>query len=218
MAKVDAAVGTPTAAYESGHAALAVIAGTNWDELTAIGTFSLAAVTALLVIGVLFAWRQLRATRVATQLEANVDLLREYRSTTMRLQRAQLRQLPECDPNQGLEQLSADDREALENVFHYLDQVGMLVSVGMLEIDSIARFLGGSAQAMWRCAAPFIYADREVHARPTYQRHLEYLSARLDREMPATEDAILALDANPPPDAQSGHSSAPPGRNPPPVL
>jgi hypothetical protein len=89
--------------------------------------------------------------------------------------------LPLCDPLRGLEQLGSDDREALEMICHYLDNVGTLVAQGLLRPEPAAAFLGGSATGMWRTTAPFILAERKVNDRPTYQRHFEHLVSVFER-------------------------------------
>jgi hypothetical protein len=170
---------------------------TGWTALVAIGTLALALATAVLV---LFTWRAARAAAKAVQLEAYIDLQREYRSKEMRLARAALYQLPRCDRSKGLAQIHDPDlREKFERVAHYLDNVGTLYSVGLLGIRPAAAFFGGSAKNMWRQLGPYIYSEREVKNSPTYQFHFENLAAAL-RDMDV-DGPILALNTWPPTDA-----------------
>jgi len=132
--------------------------------------------TLLLVVGVIVALLALRETRRVTQLPAVIDLLREYRSEPMRLARVSIHNLPPCDPEWGFEQLGRD-REAVERVSHFLDNVGLLIAEKLLKPKPAAMFLGGSALGMWDVLAPYIDAERRVNNRPTYQRHFEHAAA-----------------------------------------
>jgi len=147
---------------------------TGWNVVIALATVVLAVATVALVAGVFVAAYTLRESRRAAQLSAAVDLLREYRRQDMRLARFALHRLPPCDPSRGLEQLSHTDREALELVSHYLDNIGSLVARRLLRPEPAASFLGGSAIGIWSAIAPYVRAERAAGRRPTYQRHFEY--------------------------------------------
>lgn len=123
---------------------------------------------------------QLKDTRRATELSASIDLLREYRSRKMRLARQTVHDLPDWppDPKGGLNQLEQEEREAVELVSHYLDNLGLFVKRGLLEPHTAAAFLGLSALGMWIKLAPWIYSERQTKpSRWDYQRHFEDVAA-----------------------------------------
>jgi hypothetical protein len=153
----------------------------GWDALVACGTLALAAVTVVLAFvtreGVRAASDSARDARAANQLPAVMELLKEYRSPEMRQARVTVLQgLRQCDPTKGLEQLNVGQREAVEMVSHFLDNLGVLVAFDMLKPEPAAAFLGGSTLAIWRTAGPFIEAERRVNDRATYQRYFEHLA------------------------------------------
>lgn len=76
-------------------------------------------------------------------------------------------------------------------VSHLLDNIGLLIAKGLLEPAPAATFLGGSAVGMWKLLAPFIYAERRVNDRETYQRYFEDAAARFDGTDIAGEIAKL---------------------------
>jgi hypothetical protein len=168
---------------------------------TAAGTILLAAATYWLVRGTqraaTAAGEELHETKAATQLAAYIDLLREYRSQPMRMARTRIHRLGECDRSRGLTQLGRRDREGVEMISHYLDNVGLLVSEELLGPEPAAAFLGGSAEGMWRKLGPYIYAERRERG-PTYQRHFEYLAAVFSGM--EYETKIERLPRLPPPD------------------
>ena len=103
----------------------------------------------------------------------------------MRHARLRIHRLPPCRDEQGLSQLDGRDREAVEAVSHYLDNLGTLVARDLLDIGSVATFLGLSACSIWDELAPFIRAERRTKPkRESYQRHFEDMVARLnDRDL-----------------------------------
>ena len=151
----------------------------GWNAIVALSTTGL-------LVGLVIALRQLGESRRATQLPAIIDLLREYRRHEMRMARWRVGRLKPCDPDHGLDQLDAEDREAVELLTHFLDNVGLLVRNDLLAVKPVATFLGLSALGVWENVEPYIRAERRVvsHAKPrrlTYQRHFEDLVARFDR-------------------------------------
>ena len=148
----------------------------RWEPLgtwlVALGTLSLAFVTFRLAVD----------ARKAIEVPAVMELLREYRSEGMRLARDRIRtQLdrPKAQSHAplGMAGLVGQQREDAEMVAHYLDYLGLLVWSEYVRLEPFERYLGGSAQHMWRILGPFIEAEREMRG-PTYQMFFEDLVQR----------------------------------------
>jgi hypothetical protein len=136
---------------------MTLVAWAGWEPMLSIATVVLAAATVALVVGVLIAWRTLVASRKATQLESYIDVLREYRGADMLAARRRIR---DFDYACILEEIPLGDRELVEMVGNYLDQIGVLVKLGLLDVKPAGAFLGGSARNMWEKLAPIIHAER----------------------------------------------------------
>lgn len=168
----------------------------GWSAIVAIATCAL-------VFGVVAAAWAIKDARRATQLAAAIDLLREYRSDELRDARRRIGNLPPFDPQdsrRGFDQFAIPDREIVERLSNFLDNIGVLVAQKLLTPEPAAAFFGGSARAMWIKLAPYIYDERGRPGRRTYQRHFEDFVYRLSR-MPF-EQRIDELGVSPPADAE----------------
>lgn len=157
------------------HGWEAVWAWQGWAAVIAIGT-------GFAALGVFLARGALIQDRRATQLAAAIDLLREYRSSEMREARRKIHHFAYEDGSK-LEDLKDGDREAVELVGHYLDNVGLLVEHELLSIGPARAFLGGSALVMWEKLELIIRAERTKGGlRSSYQAHFEDFVAQMDRD------------------------------------
>jgi hypothetical protein len=160
----------------------------GWIAVTALGTL-------LLFVGVFAAIWAIRQDRKASQMEAVIDLIREHRSPEMRKARKMLydlvrqadpEQIPPVDPALGINVLSPEHQEALEQVSHFLDGVALLVQRKLLQIRHAETYFGLSIISMWDAIGPYIYAERQRaeisgdYRRVTYQRHFEDLAAKMN--------------------------------------
>ena len=65
-----------------------IVLATNWQAATAIATIVYAVCTALALLGVLFIWKQLKATNRARRLEALTQIYTELHSEQAKSDRA----------------------------------------------------------------------------------------------------------------------------------
>ncbi|MGW8971941.1 DUF4760 domain-containing protein [Streptomyces platensis] len=121
-------------------------------------------VVALVVSGAA-ALRQLRLAQHANALPVLVDLFREHRS--VRLARARHfvhQQLPDCDLSAGLAGLPEDEGDLVRELAWYYDNLGALVAHGVVDIEPISGYLGGSVISVWESMEPLVEAERAKRA------------------------------------------------------
>ncbi|MFD4740707.1 hypothetical protein ACFWNQ_25575 [Streptomyces virginiae] len=151
-----------------------------------------ALVVSLVALGISGAvsWRQLRLTEHANTLPVVVDLFREHRS--VRLARARSfvhEELPACDLSLGLAGLPAEGQELVRELAWYYDNLGALVTHGVVEIEPVSGYLGGSVVTVWEKMEPLVAVERARRARnslPDPNRWQEYFENlyHLVREVP----------------------------------
>lgn len=101
-------------------------------------------------------WRQLRLSEKANTLPV-VDLFREHR--TVRLARARAfahKELPACDLSLGLAGLPDEGRDLVRELAWYFDNLGALVTHGVVEIERVSGYLGGSVVSVWEHMKPLV--------------------------------------------------------------
>jgi hypothetical protein len=149
----------------------------------------LVSVVALRVSG-LVSVRQLRLTEHANTLPVLVDLFREHRSARL----AQARQVvyeqsPTWDLSAGLEGLPESERDLVRELAWFYDNLGALVTHGVVDIEPVSGYLGGSVISVWERLEPLVQAERVKRARndlPDPNRWQEYFeNLYLDRGIAA---------------------------------
>ncbi|WP_405407144.1 hypothetical protein [Streptomyces decoyicus] len=149
-------------------------------------------VVALMVSGAVSV-RQLRLTAHANTLPVLVDLFREHRS--VRLARARQfvhEQLPVCDLSAGLAGLPEDGQDLVRELAWYYDNLGALVAHGVVDIEPVSGYLGGSVISVWEHIEPLVAAERARRAQnalPDPNRWQEYFENlyHLVLDMPAEQ-------------------------------
>ncbi|MGH1556471.1 DUF4760 domain-containing protein [Streptomyces sp. L7] len=112
----------------------------------------LVSVGALLVSGAA-SYRQLRPAAHANTLPVLVELFREHRSDYPAEARWFVHQeLPGRDVSEGL--------HSLRDLAWFYDNLGALVAHGIVDIDPVSGYLGGSVISTWESMAPLIAAHR----------------------------------------------------------
>ncbi|MFE2103546.1 hypothetical protein, partial [Streptomyces sp. NPDC059468] len=160
------------------------------------GAMEIAAlVVSLVAFGVSGAvsWRQLRLSKQANTLPVVVDLFREHRS--VRLARARtfvLEELPACDLSLGLAGLPDEGQDLVREPAWYYDNLGALVTHGVVEIEPVSGYLGGSVISVWEHMEPLVAVERARRAQNAlpdpnrWQAYFENLY-HLVRETPAEQ-------------------------------
>ncbi|WP_043457645.1 DUF4760 domain-containing protein [Streptomyces fulvoviolaceus] len=137
--------------------------------------------------------RQLRLTEHANTLPVLVDLFREHRSVHLaRARQVVHEQLPACNLAAGLEGLPESERDLVRELAWFYDNRGALVTHGVVDIEPVSGYLGGSVISVWERLEPLVQAERAKRARndlPDPNRWQEYFENlyHLVREMPAEQ-------------------------------
>jgi len=140
---------------------------------TAIGLSDVVAVLALVIsfgaaaAGYHFGRLQTRTAREANQIPALVDLFREHRSQPLADARHFVRSgaLADCDLAVGLEGLPPDMQVPVRDLMWFYDNLGALVAHGIVDLEPVAGYLGGSVLECWTRLAPLVRAERERRAK-----------------------------------------------------
>jgi hypothetical protein len=122
--------------------------------------------------------RQLRLTEHANTLPVLVDLFREHRSVRLaQARRVVHERLPSCDLSAGLAGLPEDDRDLVRELAWFYDNLGALVAHGVVDIEPVSGYLGGSVISVWEGVQPLVQAERAKRTRnamPDPNRWQEY--------------------------------------------
>jgi hypothetical protein len=127
------------------------------------------AATALLVsltaavVAYYFGRRQSVTARQANQMPVLVDLFREHRSEKLANARAFVHTLGEGDfeLGQGLAGLPADMQIGVRELMWFYDNLGALVAHGIVDLEPVAGYLGGSVMDCWTKLTPLVNGERE---------------------------------------------------------
>ncbi|MEU0646128.1 DUF4760 domain-containing protein [Streptomyces umbrinus] len=109
--------------------------------------------------------RQLRLTEHTNTLPVLVDLFREHRS--MRMARARevvFEQLPGWDLSAGMEGLPEAERNLIRELAWFYDNLGALVTHGVVDIEPVSGYLGGSVISVWEGMEPLVRVERSKRA------------------------------------------------------
>jgi hypothetical protein len=136
-------------------------------------------------------WRQLRLAQHANTLPVLVDLFREHRSVDLaRARQFVHEELPGCDAAMGLDGLPEGSRDLVRELAWFYDNLGALVAHGVIDIEPVSGYLGGSVISVWESLEPVVLAERALRAgngMPDPNRWQEYFENlyHLVREVPA---------------------------------
>ncbi|WP_157881127.1 DUF4760 domain-containing protein [Streptomyces griseoruber] len=152
---------------------------------------------ALAVSGVV-SLRQLRLSQHANALPVVVDLFQEHRGVRLAQARTFVHEeLPGYDLDGGLAGLPDEGRDLVRELAWYYDNLGVLVAHGVVDIEPVSGYLGGSVISVWEHMEPLVRAERTRRAQNTlpdpgrWQVYFENLY-HLVRETPAEQDRAQA--------------------------
>ncbi|MBC2904713.1 DUF4760 domain-containing protein [Streptomyces cupreus] len=122
--------------------------------------------------------RQLRLTAHANAVPVLVDLFREHRSVQLAMARHVVyARLPSRDLSAGLDGLPGSERDLVRELAWFYDNLGALVAHGVVDIEPVSGYLGGSVISVWERVEPLVQAERAKRARnnlPDPNRWQEY--------------------------------------------
>lgn len=109
--------------------------------------------------------RQLSLTEHTNTLPVLVDLFREHRSMRLALAREVVfEQLPAWDLSTGMEGLPEAERNLIRELALFYDNLGALVTHGVVDIGPVSGYLGGSVISVWERMEPLVRAERAKRA------------------------------------------------------
>ena len=138
---------------------------------------------AVVAIGGIFAWLQLRGLKQQTGLAGPAQLFQEFRSEVQRAARRLIyRKMPQ---NGGLDHIDEELQTAAERVIVSLNGIGFLVHKGLIPMDrALAQLIGPPVIRMWDRLEKFVKLERGRRKENTYMRFFEELFRKCQRELP----------------------------------
>jgi hypothetical protein len=151
-------------------------------------------VVALMLAGVA-SELQRRASRRANNLPVLIELFREHRDP--RLARARelvYRELRQADLSAGLNSIAdPDERQQVLDLCWFYDNLGALVAHGVIDLDPVSGYLGGSVMEIWDIVQPMVLAERSRRSSfrdpSRWQEYFENLYHLVTKRSPATARA-----------------------------
>jgi hypothetical protein len=114
-----------------------------------------------LVTTVFLGWRALRLARHSNTMPVLIDLFREHRSERLAEARKFIHNdLGECDASRGLDGLPERGQDLLRDLGWFYDNLGALVAHGVVDLDAVSGYLGGSVVASWNAVRAVVLAER----------------------------------------------------------
>lgn len=110
---------------------------------------------------VLLGWRALTLSRQSNTMPVLIDLFREHRSDRLADARYFVHhQLDEYDLSKGLSELPEEKRSLIRDLAWFYDNLGALVTHGIIDVSPVSGYLGVSVLAVWEKMQPLIEAER----------------------------------------------------------
>lgn len=109
------------------------------------------------------AFLALRVARHANSNPVLIDLFTEHRSPELAAARvwvhAHMNEFPQC-LDLGLDGLPADVRDAVRDLAWFYDNLGVLVHHGVVDIEPVSGYLGGSVLDLWPKYSKLVAGER----------------------------------------------------------
>ena len=181
-----------------------ILTGTP-QPLGALGPTDVIAALALLVsfaaaaLAYCFGRQQTLTARQANQIPALIDLFREHRSESLANARDFVgsAQLWKCDLSEGLAGLPQEMRVPVRELMWFYDNLGALVAHGIVDLEPVAGYLGGSVLVCWTRLEPLVDAERDRRRRfpdpGRWQDYFENLNRLVDEYGPQRARGELDL-------------------------
>lgn len=137
------------------------------------------------------AQRELKETRAANSVPVLIDLFTEHRGDHLAQAREFVfNELPNRSTPNGLKDLTLDERKFVRDLLFFYGNVGILVAHGVIDVDPVCAYLGGSVQTVWaKVEKQIIEPERsrrkqspDITAWQAYFENLAILAARYTAE------------------------------------
>jgi hypothetical protein len=158
-----------------------------------ISIISITLSCAALVISIVVARSQLKASRDSDSVTAMLSLFSEYRQDDLKEARREVFQIPESQgPYQRLGELRGSTRAAGERVAHFFDHVGLLIAFDLIPAEPMVAFFGFGCHQLWQKLSPFIEAERQARDVKYYLGYFEMFANLAARRNAETINASAA--------------------------
>jgi hypothetical protein len=125
-------------------------------ELSAV-IISVVALATSLLLG----WRALTLSRQSNTVPVLIDLFREHRSDRLADARHFVHnELSKYDLTKGLSELPQEKQTLIRELAWFYDNLGALVTHGIVDVAPVSGYLGVSVLAVWERMQPLIEAER----------------------------------------------------------
>ena len=152
-----------------------ITASSLWGSLDQIS----AAVAAAAVFGAsYFAYQELDEISKSRHIDVADRLFDELNNPEIVEARRHIYQNLDKDPENGLKNLSAQDRDAMKRVLNSLDRVAFLTQDGWIPDELIMPWMHPMIAKSWEKLEPYVLYERERRCEPYYYEHAGKLAER----------------------------------------
>ena len=152
-----------------------ITASSLWGSLDQIS----AAVAAAAVFGAsYFAYQELDEISKSRHIDVADRLFDELNNPEIVEARRHIYQNLDKDPENGLKNLSAQDRDAMKRVLNSLDRVAFLTQEGWIPDELIMPWMHPMIAKSWEKLEPYVLYERERRCEPYYYEHAGKLAER----------------------------------------
>lgn len=152
-----------------------ITASSLWGSLDQIS----AAVAAAAVFGAAyFAYQELDEISKSRHIDVADRLFDELNNPEIIEARRHIYQNLDKDPENGLKNLSTQDREAMKRVLNSLDRVAFLTQEGWIPDELIMPWMHPMIAKSWEKLEPYVLYERERRGEPYYYEHAGKLAER----------------------------------------
>lgn len=152
-----------------------ITASSLWGSLDQIS----AAVAAAAVFGAsYFAYQELDEISKSRHIDVADRLFDELNNPEIVEARRHIYQNLDKDPENGLKNLSAQDRDAMKRVLNSLDRVAFLTQDGWIPDELIMPWMHPMIAKSWEKLEPYVLYERERRGEPYYYEHAGKLAER----------------------------------------
>lgn len=114
-----------------------------------------------LATSVFLGWKALTLSRQSNTMPVLIDLFREHRSERLADARHFVHhQLGEYDLTKGLSELPEEKQTLVRELAWFYDNLGSLVTHGIIDVAPVSGYLGVSVLAVWEKMRPLIETER----------------------------------------------------------
>lgn len=110
---------------------------------------------------VILGQRALKLARHSNIMPVLIDLFREHRSDRLADARHFVYyDLPKCDVSLGIDGLPDDKKSLVRDLARFYDNLGALVTHGIIDIEPVSGYLGQSVLVYWERMQPLVQTER----------------------------------------------------------